>query len=128
MAVAATVFVSYSSADASLASSIYTYLNQHGIRTLKAPEDIGPGQDWASGSVFGLVEAITGIAISRDVDSGRVQVLFRQPILPKGINLLEINGLRLGEEEIDLQLHRTEHDTGVLVRRRSAGIDVMVSK
>ena len=85
-------------------------------------------QAWASGSVFGLLEAITGIAISRDVDSGRVQVLFRQPILPKGINLLEIHGLRLGEEEIDLQLHRTEHDTGVLVRRRSAGVDVMVSK
>ena len=85
-------------------------------------------QAWASGSVFGLLEAITGIAISRDVDSGRVQVLFRQPILPKGINLLEIHGLRLGEEEIDLQLHRTEHDTGVLVRRCSAGVDVMVSK
>jgi glycogen debranching enzyme len=85
-------------------------------------------QAWASGSVFGLLEAITGISIGRDSDSGRVQVLFRQPILPRGINLLEINGLRLGEEEIDLQLHRTEHDTGVLVRRRSAGVDVMVSK
>lgn len=85
-------------------------------------------QAWASGTVFGLLEAITGVGICRTADTGRVQVLLRNPILPKGINLLEINALRLGEEEIDLQLHRTEHDTGVLVRRRSAGVDVLISK
>lgn len=43
IAMSATVFVSYSSADAALANSIYTFLNQHGIRALKAPEDIRPG-------------------------------------------------------------------------------------
>lgn len=62
MAVAATVFVSYSSADASLASSIYTYLNQHGIRTLKAPEDIGPGQDWAS-SIAGMIDSASHMVL-----------------------------------------------------------------
>ncbi|MCP9840640.1 amylo-alpha-1,6-glucosidase [Synechococcus sp. J7-Johnson] len=85
-------------------------------------------QAWASGSVFGLLEAITGMGIGRDPETDRVQVLFRKPVLPKGINLLEINGLRLGEEEIDLQVHRSEHDTGVLVRRRTSGVDVMISK
>ncbi|NBV59284.1 MAG: TIR domain-containing protein, partial [Synechococcaceae bacterium WB4_2_0811] len=50
------VFVSYSSADTSLANSIYAYLNQHGIRALKAPEDIRPGQDWA-----GSIVAATGL-------------------------------------------------------------------
>jgi len=50
------VFVSYSSADASLAKSVYIYLNQHGIRALKAPEDIRPGQDWA-----GSIVAATGL-------------------------------------------------------------------
>jgi hypothetical protein len=78
--------------------------------------------------VFGLLESITGMAISRDQLSGRVQVMFRNPVLPKGINLLEISGLRLGEEEIDLQIHRSDHDTGVLVRRRTSGVDVMICK
>jgi glycogen debranching enzyme len=85
-------------------------------------------QAWASGSVFGLLEAITGMGIGRDPETDRVQVLFRKPVLPKDINLLEVNGLRLGEEEIDLQLHRSDHDTGVLVRRRTPGVDVMISK
>jgi len=85
-------------------------------------------QAWASGSVFGLLEAMTGMAIGRDPDSDRVQVRFRNPVLPRPINLLEISGLRLGEEEIDLQLHRSEHDVGVLVRRRTPGVDVVILK
>jgi glycogen debranching enzyme len=85
-------------------------------------------QAWASGTVFGLFEAITGMGIGRDPQSGRVQVLFRNPVLPRRINLMEISGLRLGEEEIDLQLHRSEYDVGVLVRRRTAGVDVVISK
>jgi hypothetical protein len=78
--------------------------------------------------VFGLLEAVTGMGIGRDATSGRVQVLFRNPVLPGRINLLEVSGLRLGEEEIDLQLHRSEHDVGVMVRRRTAGVDVMIHK
>lgn len=85
-------------------------------------------QAWASGTVFGLLEAITGMGIGRDPESGRVRVLFRNPVLPARIDRLEISGLRLGEEEIDLQLHRGEHDTGVEVRRRSSGVDVVIYK
>jgi glycogen debranching enzyme len=85
-------------------------------------------QAWASGSMFGLLEAITGMGISHNPDSGRVEVLFRNPVLPERINLLEIHGLRLGEEEIDLQVHRGELDTGVLVKRRSSGVDVVIHK
>lgn len=85
-------------------------------------------QAWASGTVFGLLEAITGMSIGRDDDSGRVQVRFNNPVLPRRINQLEISGLRLGEEEIDLQLHRSEHDVGVLVKRRSPGVDVLIRK
>jgi len=85
-------------------------------------------QAWASGTVFGLLEAITGMGIGRDDESGRVQVHFNNPVLPRHINQLEISGLRLGEEEIDLQLHRSEHDVGVLVKRRTAGVDVLIRK
>ena len=85
-------------------------------------------QAWASGAVFALIEAVTGMAIGRDESSGRVQVQLRHPVLPRRINVLEISGLRLGDEEIDLQLHRGEHDVGVLVKRRSSGVDVLISK
>jgi glycogen debranching enzyme len=85
-------------------------------------------QAWASGAVFALLEAVTGMAIGRDQDTGRVQVQLRHPVLPRQINTLEISGLRLGDEEIDLQLHRGEHDVGVLVRRRTSGVDVLISK
>jgi hypothetical protein len=78
--------------------------------------------------VFALLEAVTGMAIGRDQDTGRVQVQLRHPVLPRQINTLEISGLRLGDEEIDLQLHRGEHDVGVLVRRRTSGVDVLISK
>ena len=85
-------------------------------------------QAWASGTVFALLEAVTGMAIGRDESSGRVQVQLRHPVLPQRINVLEISGLRLGDEEIDLQLHRGDQDVGVLVKRRSSGVDVLISK
>ncbi|MEB3296613.1 MAG: glycogen debranching N-terminal domain-containing protein [Cyanobacteriota bacterium] len=85
-------------------------------------------QAWASGVPFGLLEAITGMGVGRDSRTGRMTVLFRNPVLPERINLLEIQGLRLGDEEIDLELHRGEADTGVLVKRRSSGVDVVVYK
>jgi hypothetical protein len=71
---------------------------------------------------------MTGMAIGTDPATNRVQVRFHKPVLPRPINLLEISGLRLGEEEIDLQLHRSDHDVGVLVRRRSPGVDVVILK
>jgi glycogen debranching enzyme len=85
-------------------------------------------QAWASASVFGLLEAVTGMSIEREAGSQRVQVRLRNPCLPKGLNLLDINGLRLGEEEINLQFHRSDHDVGVLVRSRTPGVDVLVMK
>ena len=85
-------------------------------------------QAWASASVFGLLEAITGMSIEREHGSRRVQVRLRNPGLPKGLNLLDINGLRLGEEEINLQFHRSDHDVGVLVRGRTPGVDVLIMK
>lgn len=85
-------------------------------------------QAWASGTVFALLEAVTGMAIGRDERTGRVQVHLRHPQLPRHLNALEISGLRLGDEAIDLQLHRGDHDVGVLVRRRTSGVDVLISK
>ncbi len=85
-------------------------------------------QAWASASVFGLLEAVTGMAIEREHGSSRVQVRLHNPCLPRGLNMLDINGLRLGNEEINLQFHRSDHDVGVMVRGRSPGVDVLIMK
>ena len=85
-------------------------------------------QAWASASVFGLLEAIMGMSIERQEGSGRVQVILRNPGLPKALNMLDINGLRLGEEEINLQFNRSDYDVGVLVRSRTPGVDVLIMK
>lgn len=58
----AKVFVSYSSADAALANSIYVYLNGHAIHAVKAPDDIRPGEDWA-GSITGMIEAASHMVL-----------------------------------------------------------------
>ena len=85
-------------------------------------------QAWARSTPFGLLEAVMGMGIGRDSRSARTTVLFRNPVLPAQIQRLEIQGLRLGNEAIDLELHRTEEDTGVLVKRRSRGVDVVIHK
>ena len=56
------VFVSYSSADASLASSLYAYLNGRGIHAVKAPDDIRPGEDWAC-SITGMIESASHMVL-----------------------------------------------------------------
>lgn len=68
------------------------------------------------------------MGVDRDPTTVHMQVPFRNPVRPERINRLEIDGLRLGQEDIDLQLQRSDHDTGVLVKRRTAAVDVVVHK
>ena len=56
------VFISYSTRDDALAERVYLYLNSHGIKARKAPEDIEPGQDWA-GAITNLIDASTHIVL-----------------------------------------------------------------
>jgi len=117
----ATVFVSYSSVDGSLANSIYTYLNQHGIRALKAPEDIRPGQDWA-GSIAAMIDDAThmvliwtsGSMASKEVakeltlamQSNTVIIPFQvEDLAPAGAWRYHLANLHW------LQAHNTDHDT-----------------
>lgn len=117
----ATVFVSYSSADATLANSIYTYLNQRGIRALKAPEDIRPGQDWA-GSIAAMIDDAShmvliwtsGSMASKEVakeltlamQSNTVIIPFQvEDLEPAGAWRYHLANLHW------LQAHSTDHDT-----------------
>jgi len=116
-----TVFVSYSSADASLGNSIYIYQNQHGIRALKAPEDIRPGQDWA-GSIATMIDNATHMVLiwtsesmaSKEVakeltlamQSNTVIIPFQvEDLAPAGAWRYHLANLHW------LQAHGTDHDT-----------------
>jgi len=84
-------------------------------------------QAWASGGVFALLEAATGLSITVDQKTGRPTVRFDRPVLPPYLEHLRIANLRVGDEEVDLELHRHETDVGVQTTRRSAAVEVIVT-
>ena len=59
-------------------------------------------QAWAAGAVFMLLQAVLGISI--DGERGEIEIW--DPHLPIGIDRLWIQGLRVGEERVDLCFER----------------------
>jgi len=55
-------------------------------------------QAWAAGSVFMMLQACLGLT----VDGTAGQVTFADPRLPIGLDQIRIEGLQLGEEQIDI--------------------------
>jgi len=84
-------------------------------------------QAWASGGVFALLEAVMGLSVSVDWETGRPTVRFDRPVLPPYLGHVRISNLRVGDEEVDLELHRHETDVGVQTTRRSAAVEVIVT-
>jgi len=84
-------------------------------------------QAWASGAVFALLEAATGLSIAVEPETGRPTVRFQRPVLPPYLEHVRISNLRVGDEEIDLELHRHETDVGVQITRRPAAVEVIVT-
>ncbi|MFZ4803693.1 MAG: glycogen debranching N-terminal domain-containing protein [Synechococcus lacustris] len=85
-------------------------------------------QAWASGSVFALVEAIIGLSMGSNSETGRIWVQLNNPLLPLGVNSLDISGLTYGDEQVDLHLSQGSEDVAVHVRHRTSRIDVQISK
>jgi glycogen debranching enzyme len=85
-------------------------------------------QAWASAAVFALLEAVTGLSLSLDATTGRPTVRLTRPVLPPSLERIRITGLRVGEDEVDLDLHRYENDVGVQTTRRSPSVDVVIEK
>lgn len=84
-------------------------------------------QAWASGAVFALLEAVTGLMVSVDRFTGRPTVRFTRPLLPPFLENVRIRDLRVGDEEVDLELHRHGSDVGVQTLRRSPLVDVIIT-
>jgi len=82
-------------------------------------------QAWASGSVLMMLRAVLGL----DVDGMRGQVTFSNPMLPGFLDVLHIEGLRVGPARIDLRVHRyADGAAGVDMVRRSGSVGLSIHK
>ena len=61
-------------------------------------------QAWAAGSPFMMLEACLGVSI----DAARGEVRIEQPVLPEGIDWLEIGDLRVGKAAVTLTFRRVD--------------------
>jgi glycogen debranching enzyme len=59
-------------------------------------------QAWASGSVFMLLQACLGIQL----DARHHRILIERPGLPAGVGHLRLQGLRMGQQQLDLVFQR----------------------
>jgi glycogen debranching enzyme len=59
-------------------------------------------QAWAAGSAFMMLQACLGMRI----DALAGEIVIRDPRLPIGIDSLQVDGLRLGDETVDLAFER----------------------
>jgi glycogen debranching enzyme len=79
-------------------------------------------QAWAAGSVFMLLQACLGLRI----DGRRSEVHIQHPLLPIGIESLQIHELRVGDADIDLDFQRVGHEVVVVpAKHKQAGVRVL---
>jgi len=77
-------------------------------------------QAWAAGSVFLMLQAALGVSI--DAVAGTVEV--DNPVLPVGIDRLNVTHLQVGEGRIDLAFQRIGTQTVVVPLRRDGPVSV----
>jgi glycogen debranching enzyme len=82
-------------------------------------------QSWAAGAVFLLLEACLGLSVL----ASEKRVTFCRPLLPRFLQQVTIEELKVGEARVDLLLTRhDEGDVGVNVLRRAGEVEVVVFK
>jgi glycogen debranching enzyme len=81
-------------------------------------------QAWASGAVFMLLQATTGMT----VDARLRQVRFAQGHLPECLPWLEIENLAVDDAAVDLRVERRGDDVDVTVLGRRGDVEVVVLK
>ncbi len=80
-------------------------------------------QAWASGALFGMLQACLGLTFSAD----KPQIRFHYPQLPDYLQRLQISNLKFGNAVIDLSLRRHLNDVGINVIRKEGDIDIVVT-
>ena len=77
-------------------------------------------QAWAAGSVFLMLQAALGVRI--DAVEGVVEI--DRPLLPAGINQLNVTRLQVGEGVVDLAFQQMGPNTVVVPKRRRGPVSV----
>jgi glycogen debranching enzyme len=77
-------------------------------------------QAWAAGSVFLMLQAALGVRI--DAIEGVIEV--ENPILPAGIERLNVTNLSVGASRVDLAFQQMDSHTAVIPRRREGPVSV----
>ena len=77
-------------------------------------------QAWAAGSVFLMMQAALGISI--DAVAGVVEI--DNPVLPSGIDRLNVTDLKVGDGLVDIAFEHVGGHTAVIPRRREGAVSV----
>jgi glycogen debranching enzyme len=80
-------------------------------------------QAWASAAVFALLQASLGLQLQH----GAGEIRFDCPVLPEFLDHLLVRGLRLGDAEVDVRLHRYAGDVAATVTHRVGAARVIIT-
>ncbi|GJE76812.1 amylo-alpha-1,6-glucosidase [Methylorubrum suomiense] len=81
-------------------------------------------QAWAAAAPFAFLAASLGL----ELDHARNRIRFRNPVLPKFLEAVELYNLKLGASRADIRLHRHGHDVTVAVTRRVGDVQISMLK
>ncbi|GAB6845545.1 glycogen debranching enzyme [Methylorubrum rhodinum] len=81
-------------------------------------------QAWAAAAPFAFLAASLGL----ELDHARNRIRFRNPVLPKFLEAVELFNLKLGTSRADIRLHRHGHDVTVAVTRRVGDVQISLLK
>jgi len=79
-------------------------------------------QAWASAAVLALVQASLGLQF----DPAAREIRFEHPMLPAFLDHLHVRGLRLGDAEADVLLHRSGEEVAATVTRRCGEVRIVI--
>jgi glycogen debranching enzyme len=80
-------------------------------------------QAWSAASMYSLIQSLLNMM----PDAQQKLLSIRDPHLPQGINMLQINGLRVGQAMVDLEFRKTDKSVTVDVRNRQGELDIQIS-
>lgn len=81
-------------------------------------------QAWAAAAPFAFLAACLGL----EIDYARNRIRFRNPILPRFLEAVELFNLKLGDARADIRLHRHGDDVTVSVTRRIGDVQIAMLK
>jgi glycogen debranching enzyme len=80
-------------------------------------------QSWAAGAVFLMLRACLGM----NVRAPQRQICFDHPTLPRDVDQIQIDNLKLVDTSVDLLVHRHDEGVAVEVTRRRGEIEILKS-